>query len=73
MIVVTRNGNTTVVTGWRAWLVGVVVFVAAMALLFVIAFVILGMAITVGAVLLIVVPVAVGVALFASLLRWPRM
>ena len=73
MIVVTRNGNTTVVTGWRAWLVGVVVFVAAMALLFVIAFVILGMAITVGAVLLIVVPVAVGVALLASLFRSPRL
>jgi len=73
MIVVTRNGNTTVVTGWRAWLVGVVVFVAAMELLFVIAFVILGMAITVGAVLLIVVPVAVGVALLASLFRSPRL
>jgi hypothetical protein len=72
MIVVTRNGKTTVVTGWRAWLVGVVVFLAAMALLLVIAFVILGMAITVGAVLLIVVPVAVGVALLASLFRSPR-
>ena len=72
MIVVTRNGRTTVVTGWRAWLVGVVVFLAAMALLLVIAFVILGMAITVGAVLLIVVPVAVGVALLASLFRSPR-
>ena len=72
MIVVTRNGKTTVVTGWRAWLVGVVVFVAAMALLLIIAFVILGMAITVGAVLLIVVPVAVGVALLASLFRSPR-
>jgi hypothetical protein len=72
MIVVTRNGRTTVVTGWRAWLVGVVVFLAAMALLLVIAFVILGMAITVGAVLLIVVPVAVGVTLLASLFRSPR-
>jgi hypothetical protein len=72
MIVVTRNGKTTVVTGWRAWLVGVVVFLAAMALLLVIAFVILGMAITVGAVLLIVVPVAVGVALLTSLFRSPR-
>ena len=51
---------------------GVVVFLAAMALLLVIAFVILGMAITVGAVLLIVVPVAVGVALLASLFRSPR-
>jgi hypothetical protein len=72
MIVITRNGKTTVITGWRAWLIGVAVFVAATALLFVIAFVMLGVAITVGAVLLIAVPVAVGVALLASLFRSPR-
>jgi hypothetical protein len=72
MIVVTRNGRTTVVRGWRAWLLGIVVFVAAMALLLVIAFVVLGVAITVGAVLLIAVPVAVGVALLASLFRSSR-
>ena len=72
MIVITRNGKTTVITGWRAWLIGAAVFVAAIALLFVIAFVMLGVAITVGAVLLIVVPVAVGVALLASLFRSPR-
>jgi hypothetical protein len=72
MIVVTRNGKTTVVTGWRAWLVSVAVLVAAVALLFVMAFVVLGVAITVGAVLLIVVPVVAGVAILASLLRSPR-
>ena len=72
MIVITQNGKTTVITGWRAWLIGAAVFVAATALLFVIAFVMLGVAITVGAVLFIVVPVAVGVALLASLFRSPR-
>jgi hypothetical protein len=72
MIVITRNGRTTVVTGWRAWLMSVAVLVAAVALLFVIAFVVLGVAITVGAVLLIVVPVAAGVAILASLFRSPR-
>ena len=72
MIVVTRNGKTTVVAGWRAWLVGVVVLVAAMALLCVVTFIMLGIAITVGAVSLIMVPVAVGVALLASLFRSPR-
>ena len=51
---------------------GVVVLVAAMALLFVVTFIMLGMAIAVGAVLLIAVPVAVGVALLASLFRSPR-
>lgn len=50
----------------------VAVLVAAVALLFVIAFVVLGVAITVGAVLLIMVPVAVGVAILASLFRSPR-
>ena len=73
MIVITRNGRTTVITGWRAWLIGTAAFVAATALLFVIAFVMLGVAITAGAVLLVVVPVAVGVALLASLFRSPRM
>jgi hypothetical protein len=70
MIVITRNGKTTVVTGWRAWLMGAVAFVLACGLLFLVAFVMLGVAITVGAVLMIVVPVAIGVALIASL--FPR-
>jgi hypothetical protein len=73
MIVVTRNGRTTVIRGWRAWLIGTAAFVAATALLLVVAFVMLGVAITAGAVLLIVVPVAIGVALLASLFRSPRM
>ena len=71
MIVVTRNGKTTVITGWRGWLVGVAIFVAATALLFVVTFVMLGVAITAAAVLFIVVPVAVGVAILASLFRSP--
>jgi hypothetical protein len=56
-------------TGWRAWLIGVAISLAATAFLFVTAFVMLGVAITVGAVLLIVVPVVVGVAILASLFR----
>jgi hypothetical protein len=72
MIVITRNGKATVVTGWRAWLMGVAVFATATALLFVIAFVMLSVAITAGAVLLIVVPVAAGVAILGSLFRAPR-
>ena len=72
MIVIARNGKTTVITGWRAWLLGVAIFLAATVFLFVIAFVMLGVAITAGAVLLIVVPVAAGVAILASLFRSPR-
>jgi uncharacterized membrane protein len=68
MLVIQRNGRTTVITGWRAWVLGAGLFAALTLLLAVIAFVALGLAITVGAVLLIVVPVAIGVAILASLL-----
>ena len=72
MIVITRNGQTTVITGWRAWLIGAAAFAGATALFAFIAFVMLGVAITVGAVLLIVVPVAVGLALIASFFQSKR-
>jgi len=71
MIVITRNGKTTVITGWRAWLIGVVVFVATTTLLALFAFLALGIALTLTMVVFIAVPVAVGVALIASLFR-PR-
>jgi hypothetical protein len=71
MIVITRRGNTTVITGWRSWLFGVGVFVATTVFVALIAFLMLGVAITVTAVLFIAVPVAVGAALIASLFR-PR-
>jgi hypothetical protein len=71
MIVISRNGKTTVVTGWRAWLIGAGVFLVTTVLVALIAFLMLGVALTVTAVLFIAVPVAVGVALIASLFR-PR-
>jgi hypothetical protein len=69
MLVISRNGRTIVLTGWRAWLVGAVIFVLAALLVGFIAFALLGIAVTVGAVMLILVPIAVGVALIASLFR----
>jgi hypothetical protein len=69
MLVIQRNGQTTVITGWRAWLLAALVFIGLTLLLAVIAFVVLGLAITVSAVLLIVLPVAIGVAILASLLQ----
>jgi len=67
MIVIERNGRQTVITGWRAWLIGAAVFVGLTALFAVIAVFVLGIALTVSALLFITVPVAVGVALLASL------
>ena len=72
MLVIRRNGKTTVLTGWHAWLAGCAIFAAATLLFFLIVFVQLGVAITVGTVLLIVVPVAVGLAILASLFRSPN-
>jgi hypothetical protein len=71
MIVITRNGRTTVVTGWRAWLVGAVAFVAATAVAFLVVFVLLGIALTLAAVLFIVVPILAGIAILASRFRQP--
>lgn len=71
MIVITRNGKTTVVTGWRAWLIGAVVCVATTAVLALGAILMLGFALTATMLLFIAVPVAVGVALILSLFR-PR-
>ena len=69
MIVIERNGKTTVITGWRAWLIGCAAFMAASIVLAIVVFVLLGVAITVTAVLFLVVPVAVGVALLVSMIR----
>jgi hypothetical protein len=69
MIVITRHGQATVLTGWRAWLAGAAIWAAATILFAFIAFVLLSAAITVWAVLFIVVPVANGVAVLASLFR----
>jgi hypothetical protein len=66
MIVINRNGQPTVITGWRAWLIGAVAFVAGVLLFGVIAFFMLGVAVTVGAILLIAVPAAIIVAFLAS-------
>jgi hypothetical protein len=67
MIVITRNGETTVLTGWREWLVKIVVFMAAFLLFAIIAFLMFGLAVTVGAIALVVIPAAIIVALLGSM------
>jgi hypothetical protein len=71
MIVIERDGRTTVVSGWRAWLLGAAAFILSTLVLAFVLFVLLGVAVTVGAVLLIVVPVLIGVALLASVFQRP--
>ena len=67
MIVITRNGETTVISGWREWVVRIVVFLAAILLLGVIVFLMLGLAITLGAILMITIPALIVVALLSSM------
>jgi hypothetical protein len=67
-IVVSRNGTTTVITGWRAWLIGTAALVGAVCIGLLAVSLALGMAITIGAVLLIALPILAGVALIASAL-----
>ncbi len=67
MIVMTRNGRTTVITGWRAWLLGAVAFLATILVLALMAFLFLGIAVTIGAVAMIMVPAAIIVALLGSM------
>lgn len=69
VFVISSNGRTAVVSGWRAWLmlaamglVGAVVMVAAAFLLF-------GLTITIAAVMVFVVPLAIAAALAGHLVR----
>ena len=69
MLVITRNGKTTVLTGWRAWLAGAVALLGTWLALAIIAFVLIGVAVTVGAALVILVPAIIVVAIVASFVR----
>jgi hypothetical protein len=66
MIVTTRNGTIRVVSGWRAWLAAVLVLMVFAVVMALVAFLLLGAAITIGAVLLIVVPIAIVLGVIAS-------
>lgn len=68
MIVFTRNGKTTVLTGWKAWLASAAAFVVAWAVLALVAFIVVGVGLTVGIFLLLAIPALIGVALIASAL-----
>ena len=72
MIVLEKNGRAIVITGWRAWLVAAALMVGVSLLMALIVFVFLGVAITIGAMLLIILPVVVGIAIIVSALQSPR-
>ena len=66
-IVITRNGETTAIRGWRAWLLGMGLFLAVGCALALIVFVLVDVAITVGLVLVLLIPVLAVLAILGSL------
>ena len=56
MIVIRRNGRVTVISGWRAWVVGAIMAVAAAVAFGVVAFLMLGRAVSVTAFVMILIP-----------------
>jgi hypothetical protein len=65
MIVIERDGKTIVITGWRAWGIGSVAVIVMTAVLAALAFLVLGIAVSMVAFLLIVMPAVAIVALVA--------
>jgi len=69
MIVVTRNGKTEVYTGWREWLLLGVALVICWLVLALIAVFVIGVALSVGIIMLLVVPAAIAVAVVKRMMR----
>lgn len=69
MLVVQRNGQTTVISGWKAWLMGLALVLSAVAGFILLAFLFIGIAITIGALLLVIVPAAIALTVLGTLRR----
>jgi hypothetical protein len=66
VIVIERDAKTIVITGWCAWVVAAVAVVLMTAVLAALAFLVLGIAVSVVALLLIVMPAVAIVVLMAG-------
>ena len=67
MLVIQQNGQTTVISGWKAWLLGLALVLGAVAGFILLAFLFVGIAITIGALLLVAVPVGIVLMLLGTL------
>jgi hypothetical protein len=63
MIVIGRDGKTIVIIGWRAWAIGAVAIIVMTAVLAALAFLVFGIALSIVAFLVIVMPAVAIVAL----------
>jgi hypothetical protein len=69
MLVISRNGKTTVITGWQAWVVSALLGIVAAVVLIPLAALLLGLSLTIAAFVLLVVPLAVAIAVLTTWLR----
>ena len=67
MIIIEKDGKATQVSGWRAWILAFCVVLGVAATMGLLAFLLVGLALTIGAVLLVVVPITIAMAILASL------
>ena len=67
MLVIQNNGQTTVVSGWRAWLLLAGLVIGSIAGLILAAFFLVGAALIIGILLLVAIPVGVALSLYS---RW---
>ncbi len=72
MLVISRNGKTTVIAGWRAWLVGAGLGIVAAIILVPLVALLLGLTLTIAAFFLFVVPLAAVIAVATNWLRGLR-
>jgi hypothetical protein len=71
MIVIERDGRTVAITGWRAWLLAAIAVVVTTVWLAALAFLVLGIAVSMVAFLLIVMP-AVAIVVMMAWFFQPR-
>lgn len=72
MIIVSRNGQTRVITGWRAWLLGCASLIVGWVVLLVIASLVIGLSLSLGLILLLALPALAGAALLSGYLARRR-
>lgn len=72
MIIIRRNGRTIVLRGWRAWLAGAAALIIAWLLLALFVFIAVGMTITIGAFILLLLPALFVVGVLANVFRSHR-
>jgi hypothetical protein len=72
MIVINRNGQRTVITGWRAWLIAGPVMLLVAVVITAISLMIIGTVLSIATILLFAVPFAIALMLALQLFQSPR-